>query len=80
MMIAHTVGLKPGKFTRFVQNIHIYNRHLEVAQEYLNRKPSEKQPKLIFKPKSNDFYSYTFDDFEIVDYEPQPRIKFELAI
>ena len=80
MMIAHTVGLKPGKFTRFVQNIHIYSRHLEVAQEYLNRKPSEKQPKLIFNPKSNDFYSYTFDDFEIVDYEPQPRIKFELAI
>ena len=80
MMIAHTVGLKPGKFTRFVQNIHIYSRHLEVTQEYLNRKPSEKQPKLIFKPKTNDFYSYTFDDFEIVDYEPQPRIKFELAI
>ena len=80
MMIAHTVGLKPGKFTRFVQNIHIYNRHLEVAKEFLNRKPSEKQPKLIFEPKSNDFYSYSFEDFKIIDYEPQPRIKFELAI
>ena len=80
MMVAHTVGLKPGKFTRFVQNIHIYNRHLEVAKEFLNRKPSEKQPKLIFEPKSNDFYSYSFEDFKIIDYEPQPRIKFELAI
>ena len=80
MMIAHSVGLKPGKFTRFVQNIHIYDRHLDVAQEYLNRKPSEKQPKLIFEPKTNNFYSYTFDDFRIEDYEPQPRIKFELAI
>jgi len=72
--------LKPGKFTRFVQNIHIYNRHLEVAKEFLNRKPSEKQPKLIFEPKSNDFYSYSFEDFKIIDYDPQPRIKFELAI
>lgn len=80
MMIAHTVGLKPGKFTRFVQNIHIYNRHIDVAKEFLNRKPSELQPKLIFEPKSTDFYSYTIDDFKIVDYEPQPRIKFELAI
>ena len=80
MMVAHTVGLKPGKFTRFVQNIHIYNRHLEVAKEFLNRKPSEKQPKLIFEPKSNDFYSYSFENFKIIDYEPQPRIKFELAI
>lgn len=80
MMIAHSVGLKPGKFTRFVQNIHIYNRHIDVAKEFLNRKPSELQPKLIFEPKSTDFYSYTIDDFKIVDYEPQPRIKFELAI
>ena len=80
MMVAHSVGLKPGKFTRFVQNIHIYDRHLEVAQQFLDRKPSEKQPKLIFEPKSNDFYSYTFNDFRIEDYEPQPRIRFELAI
>lgn len=80
MMVANSVGLVPGKFTRFVQNIHIYNKHIEVAKEFLKRNPSEKQPKLLFKPKTNDFYSYTFNDFEIVDYEPQPRIKFELAI
>ena len=80
MMVAHSTGLKPGKFTRFVQNIHIYNRHIEAAQEFLNRTPSNKQPKLIFNPKSNNFYDYTIDDFSIVDYEPQERIKFELAI
>ncbi len=80
MMIAHTVGLKPGKFTRFVQNIHIYDRHFDVAKEYINRKPSDKQPKLIFEPKSNNFYDYTIEDFRVEDYEPQPQIKFELAI
>lgn len=80
LMIANTVGLKPGKFTRFVQNIHIYDRHFDVAKEYVNRKPSDKQPKLIFEPKSNNFYDYTIDDFRVEDYEPQSQIKFELAI
>ncbi|MCM0647992.1 thymidylate synthase [Clostridium swellfunianum] len=81
MMVARHVGLKPGNFMHVVQNLHIYDRHLEQARELLSRTPSEKTPRLILKEGKTDFYSFTVDDFELVDYEPvKPQLKFELGI
>ena len=80
MMIAKATGYKPGKFTRFVQNMHIYDRHIEIAKEYLNRESVSPNAKIIFEPKSDNFYDFTIDDFRVEDYEPHKRIKTELAI
>ena len=81
MMVARHVGLKPGVFTHFVDNVHIYDRHIEQAHELLNRTPSMKQPKLILKEGKTNFYDFTIDDFELIDYEPnKQQLKFELAI
>ena len=80
MMVAKHCGLKPGKFTHFIQNVHIYDRHIPIAKEILQRPISEKQPKLIFEPKSNNFYDFTIDDFKVVDYEPQGKIFIPIAI
>lgn len=82
MMIAKATGYKPGVFTRFVQNLHIYDRHMEVAREYLNRKPEvfEEPVRIIFEPKSDNFYEFTIDDFRLENYNAQPRLKVELAI
>lgn len=81
MMVARHVGLKPGKFTHFVDNLHIYDRHIEQAKDLLNRTPSNKQPKLILKEGKTNFYDFTVDDFELIDYEPvKPQLKFELGI
>ncbi len=80
MMVAKATGYKPGKFTHFVQNLHIYDRHVDIAKEFLNRPCSEKQPKLLFEPKSDNFYDFTIDDFKVVDYEPQGKIFIPIAI
>jgi thymidylate synthase len=80
MMVAHHCGLKPGKFTHFIQNVHIYDRHIPIAKEFLERPISEKQPKLIFNPKSDNFYGFTIDDFSVVDYEPQEKVFIQIAI
>lgn len=80
MMIAKATGLKPGKYSRFVNNLHIYDRHIGACEQILNRESSEKQPKLIFEPKSDDFYEFTIDEFKVEDYEPQSSIKMEMAI
>lgn len=81
MMVARSVGLKPGVFMHVVENLHIYDRHIEQAKELLSRTPSEKQPKLILKEGKTNFYDFTIDDFEMVDYEPvKPQLKFELGI
>lgn len=81
MMVARHVGLKPGMFMHVVDNLHIYDRHIEQAMEMLSRTPSNKSPKLILKEGKNNFYDFTVDDFELIDYEPvKPQLKFELGI
>ena len=81
MMVARSVSLKPGIFMHVVENLHIYDRHIEQAKELLSRTPSKKQPKLILKEGKTNFYDFTIDDFEMIDYEPvKPQLKFELGI
>lgn len=93
MMIAKTTGYKPGIFTHFVANEQIYDRHIDAAKELLkradsqslimnDRKQYEFQPILMeFNPKSNNFYEFTIDDFELVGYDPmKPQLKLELGI
>ena len=80
MMVAKHCGLKPGKFTHFIQNCHIYDRHISIAEEFLKRDISDKQPKLIFEPKSDNFYDFTIDDFRVENYEPQEKVKIDIAI
>lgn len=81
MMVARHVGLKPGKFTHYVENLHIYDRHLEQAKILLERTPSDKSPKLILNPEKKSFYDFTIEDFVMIDYEPvKPNVKFELGI
>lgn len=81
MMVAKSVGLKPGLFTYNVCNMHLYDRHENNAEELLSRNPSNKQPKLLLDTDKTDFYSFTIDDFKLIDFEcDYPQLKFELAI
>ena len=81
MMVARHCGLKPGVFMHVVQNCHIYDRHLEQAKILLERTPNYKNPRLVLKEGKTDFYSFTIDDFEMIDYEPvKPNLKFDLGI
>ncbi|KFZ25967.1 MAG: Thymidylate synthase [Candidatus Izimaplasma bacterium HR2] len=92
MMIAKAVGLQPGKFVHVVDNLHIYDRHVDAAKTILMRFLSlEKEiadgtikdltARLVFNPKSDNFYDFTIDDFEMIDYDPMCRLpKFEVAI
>lgn len=81
MMVAKHVDLKPGVFMHIVDNLHIYDRHIEQAKEILSRKPSNKQPKLVLKDDKTNFYDFSIDDFEMLDYDPvKPQLKFELGI
>lgn len=82
MMVARHLGLEAGKFTHYVENLHIYDRHMEQARELLNREAvTSKSPKLILNPDKKNFYDITTEDFQLVDYEPvKPQLKFELGI
>jgi thymidylate synthase len=82
MMVAKHCGYQVGEFNHFVQNLHIYDRHVEQAVELLNREPSTKQPKLVLNVEDGtNFYDITEKDFELIDYEPvRPQLKFDLGV
>lgn len=83
MMIAQVTGYKPGKFTHFIANEQIYDRHMDAANEILRRYTMDVntiQPQLIIAPKT-DFYDFTIGDFTLVNYVPQkPQLTLELGI
>lgn len=64
MMFASHLGYKVGKFCHFVQNLHIYDRHLNAANEILNRDSLDIQPTIELKNDLN-FYDFSIDDFLI---------------
>lgn len=68
MMVAGHCGYEVGKFCHLTQNLHIYNRHYDAANEILNRSYGlEKiQPSIKIMGAKN-FYDYTIDDFVICD-------------
>jgi len=80
MMVAKHTGYKPGKFSWVINNFHIYDRHEEIAREFLNRPVSEKTPKLILDTDKTNFFDITEDDFRVEDYEPMKRIAIPLAV
>lgn len=86
MMVARHCGFKVGKFTHVLENIQIYDRHLDNAKELVNRAPITCQARLNLKTDKTNFFDFTIDDFELVDYplqeikEENPQLYFELGI
>jgi thymidylate synthase len=68
MMVAGHCNYKVGKFCHLTQNLHIYDRHYDAANEILDRVNLDIniQPKIELK-QSKNFYDYTIDDFNIYD-------------
>lgn len=81
MMIAQCVGLKPGKMTYHVNNMHIYDRHIPIAKDILKNKPSGKQPILKINPEVKNFGDFIIDDFSLENFESNGKnYKFDIAI
>lgn len=82
MMFAHDAGLKPAVLTHFIHDMHLYDRHEKVAEELLKRRIEGPVPQVSISTRmqGKGFYDFTPDDFEVWNYEPQPQVKFEVAV
>ena len=67
MMFAQVSGLEAGELIHVISDAHIYDRHIPVVEKVLQN-PVYEAPKLIMNPDVKDFYKFTVDDFELVDY------------
>jgi thymidylate synthase len=79
MMVASHLNYKVGVFYHLTQNLHIYDRHFDAANEILNREDLGIQPTLSLK-SNKSFYDFTIDDFEISNIKDIKKIESKLEI
>ncbi|MEY4216611.1 MAG: hypothetical protein RLZZ68_1067 [Bacteroidota bacterium] len=79
MMIAQVCGLKPGEFIHTMGDTHLYLNHLEQARLQLSR-PCKALPLMKINPRVTSIFDFTYEDFELVGYDPHPHIKAEVAV
>ena len=77
-MIAKSCDLKVGDFIITLGDAHLYSNHIDQANLQINRKP--KTLPLLRIKKSKNLEDYLFEDFEILDYNPDPHIPGKVAV
>ncbi len=78
-MLAHVTGYEQGDFIHTIGDAHIYSNHMEQVQTQLSRTPHP-LPKLRFTRKVDSIFDFRFEDFEFLDYAPDPAIKAPVAV
>lgn len=79
LMVAQVTGLEPGEFVHTLGDAHIYTNHFEQIQLQLTREP-RKLPRMKLNPEVKDLFSFQYEDFELVDYDPHPHIAGVVAV
>jgi len=78
-MLAQQADLGVGDFIWTGGDCHLYLNHLEQADEQLARETLP-LPTLAIKRRPPSIFDYTFEDFEILNYEAHPHIKAAVAV
>jgi len=79
LMIAQVTNLAPGEFVHTLGDAHIYSNHIEQVKQQLSRDVKD-LPIMKINPYVKDIFSFKFDDFEILNYDPHPLIKAPVAV
>jgi thymidylate synthase len=79
MMIAQVTGLELGDFVHTFGDAHIYLNHMEQVEEQLSR-DFRPLPQMKLNPNITNLLDFTYDDFELVGYDPHPTIKAPVAV
>ncbi|MDD9329529.1 MAG: thymidylate synthase [Bartonella sp.] len=79
MMIAQITHLQVGDFIHTLGDAHLYLNHFEQAEQQLSRTPKA-LPSMLINPEVKNLFSFTFKDFELLNYEACPHIKAPVAV
>ena len=74
MMMAQVSGLKAGELVHVIADAHIYDRHVDIVKELIER-PQYPAPKVRLNLDVTDFYEFTDKDLIIEDYQKNPQVK-----
>ncbi|MFZ9074870.1 MAG: thymidylate synthase [Flavobacteriaceae bacterium] len=79
LMVAQVCGLEAGEFIHTFGDVHIYSNHEEQVKEQLTRAPKA-LPTMKLNPKVTSIFDFTYEDFELLDYDPHPLIRGTVAV
>lgn len=79
MMIAKVCDLQVGDFIHTMGDAHLYNNHIEQTELLLTRE-IRPLPTMKINPEVKDIFNFTIDDFELINYDPHPHIKADVAV
>lgn len=78
-MTAQVTGYKAGEFVHTFGDAHIYSNHYDQVKEQIKREPRS-FPTMKLNKKIKNIDDFTYEDFEIVGYDPHPPIKGDVTV
>ncbi len=70
-MFAQVSGLIPGEFVHVIADAHIYDRHIPLVKEMLEREQFD-APKFSLNPAVTNFYDFKVEDVVFENYQANP--------
>ena len=78
-MLAQVCDMNVGEFVHVIADAHIYDRHVELVKELIER-PVYEAPKFWLNPEVKDFYKFTKDDVKLEGYKYGEQISIPVAV
>ena len=66
-MLAQVCDMKVGEFVHVIADAHIYDRHIPIIKELIER-PAYDAPTFLLNPDIKDFYQFTRNDVKVENY------------
>lgn len=79
VMLAHVTGYEAGDFVHTIGDAHIYSNHMDQVKLQLTRRPKA-PPTIRIKRNVSSIFDFRYEDFEILDYDPEPAIRAPVAV
>lgn len=79
MMTAQVCGYEAREFIHTFGDLHLYQNHLEQTRLQLSREPKP-LPTMWINPDITAIDGFSYEDFELKDYDPHPHIKAPISV
>jgi thymidylate synthase len=79
MMVAQVCNLQLGDFVHTFGDTHLYLNHIDQAKLQLTREPRA-LPQMKLNNSVENIFDFKYEDFELINYDPHPHIKADVAV
>jgi thymidylate synthase len=79
LMMAQVTGLEAGDFVHTLGDAHIYSNHFDQVKTQLSRE-TRTLPQMKINSEVKSIFDFKFADFELINYDPHPHIKADVAV